>query len=79
MGSVAKSGRWFAVEGKSSKRLQYFGVLEMVGSYSGDISPASDAYNDVMQEDSACADADNDVMQEEESQFAPALPDWEEP
>ena len=35
MGSVAKSGRWFAVEEKSSKKLQFFGVLEMVGSYVG--------------------------------------------
>ena len=35
MGSVAKGGRWFAVEGKSSERLQFFGVLEMVGCYVG--------------------------------------------
>ena len=35
MGSVAKSGRWFAVEEKSNNRLQLFGVLEMIGCYVG--------------------------------------------
>ena len=35
MGLVAEGGTWFAVEGKSSESLQFFGVFEMVGCYVG--------------------------------------------